>query len=69
MNFKEQLKAIKNYTREDCTKIHDFMIDSENLHIEQCIRTGYRHQRLTQYTDEQLEILSEAMTDRIMELY
>lgn len=69
MNFKEQLKAIKNYTNEECLKIHDFMIDYENLHLEECINTGYRHTRRTQYTDEELHQLSDAMNNRVMELF
>lgn len=69
MNFQEQLNAIKNYTKEDCLKIHDFMLDAENLHIEECINTGYRHNRRTNYTDKELHQLSEAMTDRIMEIF
>lgn len=69
MNFKEQLNAIKNYTKEDCTKIHDFMLDYENLHLEECINTGYRHNRRTNYTDNELRQLSDAMNDRVMELF
>lgn len=69
MNFQEQLKAIENYTTEDCLKNHDFMIDYEHLHLEECIGTGYRHKRLTTYSDDQLHQLADAVHDKIMELF
>ena len=58
MNFKKQLKAIENYTKEDCLKNHDFGIDN-----------GYRHPRITNYTDNELKVLHEAVSDKIMELF
>ena len=68
MNLQEKLNQIKNYTTEELLKNHDYMIDYEHLHLEECIGTGYRHQRLTNYTDNELRILHEAVSDRIMEL-
>ena len=69
MNFQEQLNKIKNYTKEDLLENHDYDIDWERLHLEECIGTGYRHERLTNFTDEELHSLHEAVSDRIMELF
>lgn len=69
MNFNEQLQAIENFTVEDCLKNHDFELDWENLHLEECVGTGYRHERLTDFTDEELHVLHEAASDKLMELF
>jgi hypothetical protein len=69
MNFQKQLNQIKNYTKEDLLQNHDFELDWEHLHLEECIGTGYRHKRLTSYTDQELKQLHEAVSDRIMELF
>ena len=69
MNFQEQLKTIKTYTKEDCLKPHDFEIDYEHLHLEECTGTRYRHQRITSYTDNELRQLHEAISDKVMELF
>ena len=69
MNFQEQLNTIKNYTKEDLLENHDYDIDWEHLHLEECIGNGYRHPRITNYTDNELKVLHEAVSDKIMELF
>ena len=69
MNLQEKLTEIKNYTIKDLTETHDYLIDYEHLHLEECLGTTYRHPRLTNYTDQELPILYEAYTEKAMEVW
>lgn len=68
-NFEKTLNEIKNSTWEEIREVHDWEHDAERLHLEQCISTGYRHKRLSNFTDRELEALADAKFKRMMQLY
>lgn len=69
MKFEKQLEQIKNMSKDECLQNHDFMLDYEQIHLEQCIGTGYKHQRNSQFSDVEIIQLGEAMHERIMEIF
>ena len=69
MNFEEQLNEIKNFkSLSDCARIFDFMLDYEHICLARRITTGYRHERITNFTDDEIIILAEALNKKTDEL-
>ena len=67
--FNEELEKIKNYTSlSEVAKIFDYMLDYEHIQLENMITTGYKHKRITDFTDEQIIILAEALDKKTNEL-
>lgn len=67
--FNEELEKIRNYTKlSEVSKVFDFMLDYEQIYIESCITTGYKHKRHSDFTDEQIIILAEALDKKTNEL-
>ena len=65
----EELEKIRNYTElSEVSKVFDFMLDYEQIYIESCISTGYKHKRNTDFTDEQIIILAEALNKKTNEI-
>lgn len=67
--FNEELEKIRNYTKlSEVSKIFDFMLDYEQIYIENHISTRYKHKRHTDFTDEQIIKLAEALDKKTNEL-
>ena len=67
--FNEELEKIRNYKElSEVSKIFDFMLDYEQIYLESCITTGYKHKRNTDFTDEQIIALAEALEKKTNEL-
>lgn len=68
MKFDEQLQAIRNFSKDECMVNHDFLLDAEYIHIENCIGTGYKHQRKSEFSDDEILVLADAVFERYCEL-
>ena len=66
MDFEEWLNKIKNFkSLGECCEIFDFSIDAERIHLENSISTGYKHERLCDFSDEEILILEDELHKRI----
>ena len=67
--FNEELEKIRNFkSLGEVSKIFDFMLDYEHIQIENLITTGYKHERITDFTDEQIIILANELNKKTDEL-
>lgn len=67
--FNEEFEKIKNFTElSEVSKIFDFMLDYEQIQIENSITTGYKHKRHTDFSDEQIIMLAEVLDKKTNEL-
>ena len=67
--FNEELEKIRNFkSLGEVSKVFDFMLDYEHIKIESLIKTGYKHERITNFTDEQIISLAEELDKKIDEL-
>lgn len=69
MNFNETLNQINNFTElSQVSQVFDFMLDHEQIYIESRINTGYKHKRHTNFSDEEIIQLANALNEKIDEL-
>ena len=67
--FNDELEKIRNFkSLSDVSKVFDFMLDYEQIYIESCITTGYKHKRNTDFTDEEIIMLAEELDKKTNEL-
>lgn len=69
MNFNETLNEINNFTElSQVSQIFDFMLDYEQIYIESRINTGYKHQRHSNFTDDEIIQLADTLDKKTDEL-
>lgn len=69
MNFNETLNEINNFTElSQISQVFDFMLDYEQIYIESRINTGYKHKRYSNFSDDEIIQLADALDKKTDEL-
>ena len=67
--FEKTLNEINNFTElSQVSQIFDFMLDYEQIYIESRINTGYKHQRYSNFSDDEIIQLADALDKKTDEL-